>query len=400
MIEAEPTYFTYKLDVNLDKVARKYIYTENTGYFVLNNYSRFVNKYFSLENQELRAYRSVVVSNPENKVVCFAPPKSMVFPNFARLYENDPMESNIVNDIIEGIMINLFYDTRLSKWEIATKSGVTGKYQFHKTSTKNKTFRRMFLDIFQCGKDEDIQDVAYLENLPKNYSYSFVMQHKENPIIFPVEISRLYLVAVYDVHSDNRVTYIPATVYEEWSIFNNIRGIIDFPKRHIISDFYEIKEKMGSIHNDVCVTGVVITNKKTGDTAFIYNKTYIDFKDAVKNDPQTQYQYLCVCRANKITEYISYFPWHKKHMFDFITTYNNLVKNVYNSYVDYYIKRRRNNISPKYMPHIYKLHHEIYLPSLSFTLPVVISRGIVKYYFDKMEPREILYHLYYNHRSI
>ena len=400
MNEAEPTYFTYKLDVNQHNVSRKFIYTENAGYFVLNNYSKSIHKYFSQEDEDLSAYRSVVVSNPENKVISFAPPKSMMLPNFVRLYENDPMQNNIVNDLIEGVMINLFYDQRLLKWEIATKSGVTGNYQFHKTSPKNKTFRRMFLDIFRCGKDEDICDIAYLENLPKNYSYSFVMQHKENHIISPVETSRLYLVAVYDIHDDNRATYIPATIYEEWSIFNNVRGIIDFPKRHSMSDFYDIKEKMYSIHNDVNFMGVMITNKRTGDTAVIYNKAYVDFKETIKNDPQTQYQYLCICRANKINEFLGYYPWHKKHVHDFYRLYGDLITNVYKSYVDYYIKKRRENISPKYMPHIYKLHHEIYLPSLSFSLPVVIKRGIVKYYFDKMEPRELLYHLYYDRRSI
>jgi hypothetical protein len=400
MNEYEPRHSIYKIDVNLDKVLRKYIYTEDAGYFVLNNYRKYIHKYFSAEEQDLSMYRSVVVSNPENKILCFSSPKSMIFPNFIRLYANYPIEKMIINDIIEGVMINLFYDPRLSKWEIATKSGVTGKYQFHNTKTKRKTFRRMFLDIFRCGKDEDIKDIAYLENLPKNYCYSFVMQHKENPIISPVEISKLYLVAIYAIEDDNRAIYIPATVYEDWCMFKSIRGIVDFPKRHTIKDYYEIKEKMGSIHNDASFMGVMITNNSTGERAAIYNKTYVDFKDSIKNDPQTQYQYLCICRTNKINSFIAYFPWHKKHIHDFYAIYNDLITNVHKSYVDHYIKKSGTEISLKYWPHIYKLHHEIYLPSLSVSHNIVIKRPIVKYYFDKMEPRELLYHLYYDRRTI
>ena len=88
--------------------------------------------------------RSVVV-NASNKVVSFSPPKCISYEEF---FEKNPIynENIIVEELVEGTMIQLFWDSYECKWEIATKSSIGG----HNTNTfSKKTFRDMFFDALK-----------------------------------------------------------------------------------------------------------------------------------------------------------------------------------------------------------------------------------------------------------
>ena len=69
-----------------------------------------------------------------------------------------------MNEIIEGTMVNLFYDSRISKWEIATKGAIGGNYWYYRNSYDgdNKpqlTFRQMFLESLGYDKNTDFANV-------------------------------------------------------------------------------------------------------------------------------------------------------------------------------------------------------------------------------------------------
>jgi hypothetical protein len=387
--EEDIVYSCYRLDCTKlnSEVNIKNHYKNDVIYRILN--------YKAKSTNIVDEYRSVIFSAPENKLLCFSPPRSIRYEKF-RDDNHDIEDKIIVNEIIEGVMVNLFYDDRLRSWEIATKSAIGGNYCYQ-GKTEKKTFQQMFLDVFRCDKKQGINDIAFFENLSRNYCYSFVLQHPCNKILTPVTDKKLYLVAVYDIHDDCRATYIPPTIYEEWSVFENVVGIINFPERYDFTNFSVLERDVASEQNSPFSIGKMIHNIETGERAYLKNPSRI--KAQKNGNAQCYYQYLCICRTNKVFDFLQYYPQIKSEFRSFGLEYEAFIRGVYNSYVDYYIARTGSTISEKFFPHIKMIHKTIYLPSIKHGKRR-INKTAVKQYFDKMEPRELLYHLNYDRRLL
>ena len=125
-------------------------------------------------------------------------------------------------------------------------------------------------------------------------------------------------------------------------------------------------------------------------------------KKTIHIDSSIQYQYFCMRRIGKIKEYIKMFPKHKKAFFDVQDDYEYFISTIYELYCNCYIYKTINSsdIEPIYFTHIYKLHHSIYIPSLSSINPQKIYRKTVLKYFDRMDPRELLFILSSDKRNL
>ena len=135
--------------------------------------------------------RSVIINN-KNRVVSFAPPKSISYESFVNK-NPDKIDSVFAEEFVEGTMINVFWDetSGLSgSWEIATRNTVGAEVCFFKSNEKMPTFRDMFLE---AAKKNNLE----LNMLNPMYCYSFVLQHPENRIVVPFKNTQLYLVEVY-----------------------------------------------------------------------------------------------------------------------------------------------------------------------------------------------------------
>jgi hypothetical protein len=386
--EEDIVYSCYRLDctkLNSD-INIKNHYKNDVMYRILN---------YKTTSKDVDEYRSVIFSSPENKLLCFSPPRSIRYKKF-RDDNYDIEDKIIVNEIVEGVMVNLFYDDRLNSWEIATKSAIGGNYCYH-GKTEKKTFRKMFMDAFRCDKNQDVNDIAFLENLPRNYCYSFVLQHPCNKILSSVNDKRLYLIAVYDIHEDGRATYIPPTIYEEWSVFENVVGIINFPQRYDFTNFFDLERQVVSEQSSPFSIGKMIHNVETGERTYLKNPSRIN---AQKNsNSQHYYQYLCISRTNKVFDFLQYYPRFKEEYLNFGLEYEAFIRGTYNSYIDYYVLKTGSTISEKFLPHIKTIHRTIYLPSIKYGKKR-INKSAIKEYFNKMEPRELLYHLNYDRRLL
>jgi hypothetical protein len=383
MTEEDSAYFTYKLDcLSVNGEINTKIYYKNNVIYKILNYKR--------DAKVSDEYRSATFSFPENNVLCFSPPRSIRYEKFKD--DNYDLTDKIVaNEMIEGVMINLFYDERISSWEISTKSAIGGNYCFYNNKS-TKTFRRMFFDALRHKKHSF--GGAFFDNLSRNYCYSFVLQHPDNEIISPVLQKKLYLVAVYDIHHDNRVTYIPPTVYEEWDLFKNVNGIIYFPDRYEFTTFSQLEDDMLSEKNSPLFLGKMLHNIETGERSYLKNSSR---RNILKNrNSKYYYQYLCISRMNKQNDFLQYYPQFKLIYKNFTIEYEAFIKNVHNSYIKHYIAGE-DNISEKYLPHIRAIHKTIYLPSHK-TGRRTINKTAIHEYFDRMEPRELLYHLNYDRR--
>ena len=139
-------------DIDNNKIKSKSIEYNGQSFNILNNDSSFI----TFDNDDLRNYRSVITDN-EGKILCFAPGNSIEISYFMQKYPNmSDINSIYANEIIEGTMINLFYDYREERWEIATRAAVGGEYWYYRNQYDGidselgtqKTFRKMFIEMF------------------------------------------------------------------------------------------------------------------------------------------------------------------------------------------------------------------------------------------------------------
>ena len=128
----------------------------------------------------LGLFRSVITNG--ERIVSYSPPKSITHEVFKQ--ENDFQELSYIQPYIEGTMINVFWNEKIGDWDIATKSNIGARC--HYNVLIKETFRYMFLDTMN-KVDLDFED------LNKNYSYCFIMQHPKNRIVTPIKNHKLYL---------------------------------------------------------------------------------------------------------------------------------------------------------------------------------------------------------------
>jgi hypothetical protein len=409
MSEFEISYIDYTPDLityNSDKIKAK-SYTPKNG---TTEY-----KIFNCDDEcdiALGIYKSIVVNPDDNTILCFTPPKTVTMDFFK---ENNPDMNSpdiLINEIIEGTMLTLFYDPRIESWELASKGAIGGNYWFYRTQYKQSrsnpaqpTFRKMFLEAFRACDDEDINDLTCLQELSKEYCYNFIVQHPSNHIVLQIESPVAYLVSVYHLKGGT-VTAIPATIYEEWNCFLGIRGLVEFPKRFDEDSYDKLEEVYCSMMSPRDIVGLMFTNLKTGIMASLENPTYKEVRELRGNNPNLQYQYLCLLRMGKVMDFLNFFPQYKDVFYRFYKEFHEFVTNVHQSYISYYVRKSGQRISKKYFPLIYKLHHEVFLPSLvkregdndndNNSNRIIMRRTEIGKRLVEMPPSELIYYLNYN----
>lgn len=389
------------LDFDKDKVKSKiYKWSDDVSYTILNNDSTML----SFSDETVRNFRSVILDE-NNHVLCFAPPNSISDETFMQKYGKETVLPEIyLNEIVEGTMMNLFFDKRIESWQIATRGAIGGKYWFFRNeysednTIAQKTFKQMFIECFRSDVNE-LNDIAFLEYLPKNFSYSFVLQHPDNHIVLNIEKPTLYLVAVYDKR-ENIVTNIPQPIYEGWDIFANVHGIIEFPKKYEETHYSELLTKYCSINSSYTTVGVMATNLKTGDRCAFPNPVYEELKKLRGNNPNLQYHFFSLEKTGQTSVFLQHFPMYKKLFYQFSKQYQDFITNVHQSYFSYYVKKEGIPIAKKFFIHASKIHHNVFLPSLTSGNKQIITRKIVKEYFDGMTPSEQLYYMNYDKRQL
>ena len=137
----------------------------------------------------VRHLRSIIYKG--DTAVCMSPGKSVP------LDDSIPLEEYVIEEFVEGVMINVFYD---GEWKIATKSNVGANCTFE----SHRTFAELFEECKQAV------GLSY-EELNQSYCYSFVMQHPDHRIVTSVTTPTLVCVAVFH-GTEERL----ADIYPPW----------------------------------------------------------------------------------------------------------------------------------------------------------------------------------------
>ena len=383
-----------------------------------------------LNPSSLAVYRSVIIRN--NHLLSVAPPKRISTQKFIEKYSLGRRNGEVgggsdgghvgtiyVNEIIEGTMINLFFDSKIGDWEIATKSAVGGNYCYFRTQYPEigvncieMTFRNMFLEACIPNHDDrpEIGFGDWTSYLDRDLVYSFVLQHPLNHIVGWIDSPKVYLVSVFRKHAnkkpiekkekeeilvsrmtleenveeemeeiENVIEYISPLEYESWEMFSHIP--IYFPKWIPFQgndegngNEYYSELMHGMSNRGFAYPGVMITELTTGDRCRIDNPEYLRALEVRGNHPNMQYHYLDMLKKNGIAEFLAYFPMYYDIFSRFYMQLSIFVHNVHQAYVDRYILKVvvEGCVPKKYAPHVWRLHHQVYLPRVMET-----GRGMV-----------------------
>jgi hypothetical protein len=293
---------------------------------------------------------------------------------------------------VEGTMINVFYDGLSNAWVISTKSNIGAKNSFFTKGHVNEedTFHYMFLDACRNVKLD-------YTLLPKEYQYSFVLQHPRNRIVLDIKEPTLYLIRVNKISDDNVVTCVQMN-----DMFSNTA--VKFPKSYYYgeSTLKEIEKEWENVNgtnkHDFTEMGLVVIHCKTGNRTKFRNPNYEYVKVLRGNQPKLEYRYFELWQENRVEEYLSYFPECKDLFVEYWKKLCKFMDATFNNYVGCYILKRfaLKEYPFEFRTHMYELH-KMYKEKLRphnkiVTIPLIVE------YFRNLPVAKIMFSLNYNMR--
>jgi len=349
-----------------------------------------------LNNSLLSTYglcRSIIL-NKNNSIVSFAPPKAILSETFMTRYPE--LNSNIViEEFVEGTMINVFWDPLIGLsggWEIATRNTVGATSTFYK-SAHSKSFREMFLE---ATKENNLQ----LEQLNKQFCYSFVLQHKENRIVVPFNRPQLYLVAVYYIyHTDPKNMMVYLIDINEVKKFGWNNTSVKFPEIYTMNSYTDAIHTYASMNTPYNILGVVLKNSLTGVRAKIRNPVYEQVRKLRGNQPKLQYQYLSLRQEGKVGDFLKFYPENKKEFSVFRDQVHLFTNTLFSNYISCYIKKEKPLIefSDQYRTHMFHIHKK-YMDEMR-EKKLFIKNTDVIHYVNGLQPSLLMFCLNFQMRQ-
>lgn len=337
--------------------------------------------------------RSVIINN-NKKVVGIAPPKSIPCDEFIKKY-SEGSDGVVAEEFIEGTMMNVFWDDSIGLnggWEISTRNTIGATSSFYK-GPNAKTFRDMFLEAV-------VKNNLLLDNLEKEYCYSFVLQHPANRIVVPFKTPQLYLVAVYSIFNEEDQIYANVHNSQDFrDVFHALNTSVRFPETYTFEKYADLIEKYASMNTSYDVVGIVLHNRLTGERAKIRNPVYEQVKNLRGNQPKLQYQYLSLRKEGRVSEFLKFYPENKSHFSTYRDQVHLFTETLFKNYMSCYIKKEKPLIlfSDQYRTHMFNLHQK-YLNELREKKQIVNS-SVVQKYVNEIQPSLLMYCLNFQMRK-
>jgi hypothetical protein len=235
-----------------------------------------------------------------------------------------------------------------------------------------------------------------LEAVPKQYCYSFVLQHPKNQIVNEVTVPKLYLVAVFELFVINDVTHairlerdIFSTAFSG-AVFHTPSGLSCVADANddttatltpnTVADYCKM---YGSLETrGATLPGVVFVD---ADTGFCYkqrNPKYESVKKRKGMEQKLLSQYLYLRKDRTIDEYLKYHPQHNRAFNEFREKLHDYTLRLYTSYIDHYVKKNSKPLKEydrELRTHMYKLHYDVFLATMKETGAFVTKHTVINY---------------------
>tara|TARA_Y100000816_G_scaffold172550_1_gene124025 strand:- start:3885 stop:5042 length:1158 start_codon:yes stop_codon:yes gene_type:complete len=361
--------FDHIINNKIFKVFRKYC---NNMYGFLN----YDENYLSLNDTQTGLYRSIIFSYPERKILSFCPSKSISYSYYRTLFPL--MDSdNYITEHIDGELIQLFYDSRQESWLLANKYNL-GFYE----KFKKKTINQYFVKSLGYHEKDELNSLPFLKDLNKVCNYVFILSfdsYTKNP--------KLYLTNVFQVQCNlpNTIKFIPEFEYQSWPEINNIKELY-FPKKQTFESYYDLDEYLRYLHKP---HKIVLINNKTGLRCNIQNNENLFVTRAKEIDSFQKYLFFCLNRIHKDYKVCDIYPHYARDMYAMKNIYEFMIDNIHQTYVDYFIQKKTIELNEPFKKYLIDIHKTYYIPTIKDIVPNLITRKIVKDYFNKISPFEL-----------
>jgi len=353
----------------------KSVNTDNKIYML--NYDK--EKLTEENTTTLGLFRSIITDG--KRILCFSPPKSLKFTNFC---SKSKIENTLIENFIEGTMINVFYHN--GEWDCATKGIIGAKCKFFRDYPK--TFRVLFLEAMNESGLE-------FEMLNKEHCYSFVLQHPENRIVVPFTETKLYLMNVYKcdknveevskeeiLNIENIKLFVPEIEKEQYKNYNNYLDLFNY---------------FTSLNFDYKKMGIVL--KENGVRTKIWNSNYLKVKCLRGNNPKIQFQYYNLLKDKKLFDFLRFYPEYKGLFNNYKLELFSWTEQLWKNYKGCYIRKEKplKEYPKQFRTHMFQIHQK-YLNDLKPDNKKTDKLFIIKY-VNYLEPAQLMYSVNYVYRD-
>ena len=295
-----------------------------------------------------------------DRALCLAPPKAQTPDEFK---PRCPFKECIVEEYIDGILINIYYD---GEWDIMTRESIGGNVI--PRHVYEKTVRVLFFEVCKTvGLD--------IEVLDKQKCYSFIIRNSQ----------QLFLVACHQIDEENVAKCVDS--YGEFKDTDVRR-----PEQLDVGSYADLEKNFASYNCDSISAGVMVHHIPTNDAAFFRNPMY-DAIQTLRNIPiNIQYYYFSLRAQHKESEYLENNPEYTSK-FEFLgTLVNGFIGQLHHNYLDCYARK----LQPlEFFPVQYRVHmvalHKLYLKSFSSLPRKKITLAVVREFVNTQHPAKIMY---------
>ena len=296
-----------------------------------------------LTNPVVQAFRSVVWDSTTNRPVFVAPQKSEPLTTLPPLFQG----THLVEDFVDGVMVNLFTDPNTGTWRMATRS---------RLDADNKFYQHTFADLFMAAWNGYFPGGGFATLTPA-YCYSFVIQHPQNRIVVPTAMPTLTCVEVSHVEAaTGRVFKMPTP------------STMMPPRRFNVNTQPELallmtqREQFEGFMAQGCVVRELATGRRWKLRTIAYNTV----KQLRGNHSRLEYTWFENLQKGTLEVYLGFYPEERQAATAAVAHWNTVVSQVYNWYVKVYKARDtpKDAIPPQYKGVLFDLHGQ-YLSRLA-----------------------------------
>lgn len=299
----------------------------------LAKYNKEIN---DLTNTFVRNIRSVIFSKERKKLLAMSPNKSDNVDKQNFKYISDNWNNILVEEFIDGTMINLFYND--GKWCIATRSFIGGD----NTWVHTKTFGIMFEEAFKYMK------ISY-DIFDKNISYTFVLMHPNNRIVYKYFKPTVKLVQAVLISENNDVEYL------DYHKIGQELGIAT-PDILLFDNLNEALNKVKTL--PFYYQGYVL--KICNSRYKIRNKLYNKVKKIRGNTASIETRYIELRKENKVKDFLNYYKEYSDKCQKIKTMIHTLTSDVYFHYKNFYLFKNKDYVIPTYFKKICENLYDFY----------------------------------------
>ena len=323
-----------------------------------------------LNNAYIGMCRGLVICDKTNTVVSVPPRKSVGFPQFQHIIQNNIIPGQITSceEFIEGTNINVFYHNET--WKLSTRSTVGANTSYD----SDQTFRELFFECLDFS----------LDNLDKQFCYNFVFQHPDNRQIIPITEKKVYLVGAYKIE-ENQIQeftsqYIQGHLRESCAISVSIPKTFNYDNS--LNEIADIARNLAYTDHGIMFTTGQLRTKVLSDRYM-----FIHALKGNTNRDNLMERYLVVMKNKMIKQYLIHFPEVKDQFHEYTRIVNEIIDNLHHYYYQCFIEK---TIKHSEMPFVYKpLAFQIHKHFLEHKKKT--TRKIVDEYIKSRDVQQLLF---------